>query len=98
MVISTTNGAEKIYRADSPGIRQSRPAQTPLSQANGDSAHESSDHDRLDRPAALRARRASSVSTGHGLSDLNVEICGFMGPPSEQWKLRGHGADGGQSR
>jgi hypothetical protein len=89
MIISTTNGAEKIYRADSPGIRQSRPAPTPLSQANGDSAHESSDHDRLDRPAALRARKASFVSTGHGPSDLNVEICGFMGRPSEQRKIEG---------
>jgi hypothetical protein len=57
MVISTTNGAEKIYRADSSGIRQSPLAQTPLSQANGDSAYESSDHDRLGLLPGLRARK-----------------------------------------
>jgi hypothetical protein len=44
-------------------------------------------HDRLDLPAALRARKAPFVSTGHGLRDLAAEICGFIGRPSEQREI-----------
>ena len=43
--------------------------------------------DRLGFSHGLGPAKASFVSTGHGLSDLTVDICGFIGRPSEQKEI-----------